>query len=84
MNEYENLSSNEQYMQDASTEHLKRISRTNGIKGTMKDFVSATGADPKTIKFDQPPAKQTEKLHARLLKDNDKGEDGSKGFCWRD
>lgn len=79
MKEYENLGSNEQYLQDASTEHLRRISGTTGIKGTMKDFVSATGADPKTIKFNQPPAKQAEKLRARLLKGND-GPD----YCWRD
>ncbi|MEK6746476.1 MAG: hypothetical protein AABY33_05545 [Pseudomonadota bacterium] len=40
----------------------------------------AIGIDPEKI---GKPTKHTEKLHPRLLRDNDKGGDG-KDYCWRD
>lgn len=76
MKEYEDLSPNEQYLLDASTENLRRLGRNTG-----KDFTSATGADPKTIKFDTP-LKHSDRLQPRLLKQKDIGEE-EKGFGGR-
>lgn len=67
-------------------EYLKSFSKVSPSQNSgwnMTEGVEAlaTGTDPD--KIGKPSNFHTQRLHSRLLKDKDKGDEGKQDYCWR-